>query len=155
MTAVHLRASRRLQGLTTPPARVGTLAARVTVTVNGDVDPENSETFFVDITNVTGATVAHRSALEIDPGHVAALAVRGEVLSALNRDEEALDEVCRLKADAIVVDKVSWELYQRVKPGNAEELMAEPDIDGALVGGASLDADEFAMIVKGSARRAR
>ena len=35
-----------------------------------------------------------------------------------------------------------------VKPGNAPELMAQPDIDGALVGGASLDADEFARIVK-------
>jgi triosephosphate isomerase len=35
-----------------------------------------------------------------------------------------------------------------VKPGNAAELMAQPDIDGALVGGASLDAAEFAAIVK-------
>ncbi len=35
-----------------------------------------------------------------------------------------------------------------VKPGNIVELMAQPDIDGALVGGASLDADEFAAIVQ-------
>ncbi|QGG95453.1 triose-phosphate isomerase [Actinomarinicola tropica] len=35
-----------------------------------------------------------------------------------------------------------------VKPGNAAELMAQPDIDGALVGGASLDADDFARIVQ-------
>ncbi len=35
-----------------------------------------------------------------------------------------------------------------VKPGNAAELMAQPDIDGALVGGASLDAADFAAIVK-------
>jgi triosephosphate isomerase (TIM) len=42
-----------------------------------------------------------------------------------------------------------------VKAGNAEELAAKPDIDGALVGGASLDADEFALIVKGSVRHAR
>ena len=34
-----------------------------------------------------------------------------------------------------------------VKPGNAAELMAQEDIDGALVGGASLDADSFAGIV--------
>jgi triosephosphate isomerase len=34
-----------------------------------------------------------------------------------------------------------------VKPANIKELMACPDIDGALVGGASLDADEFAAIV--------
>jgi len=35
-----------------------------------------------------------------------------------------------------------------VKPSNAAELMAQPDIDGALVGGASLDPDDFARIVK-------
>jgi triosephosphate isomerase (TIM) len=35
-----------------------------------------------------------------------------------------------------------------VKPANAAELMAQPDIDGALVGGASLDADDFGRIVQ-------
>ena len=35
-----------------------------------------------------------------------------------------------------------------VKPGNIREFMAHPDIDGALVGGASLDPEEFALIVK-------
>ena len=35
-----------------------------------------------------------------------------------------------------------------VKPTNTAELMAQPDIDGALVGGASLDPDDFARIVR-------
>ena len=35
-----------------------------------------------------------------------------------------------------------------VKPTNTAELMAQPDIDGALVGGASLDADDFSRIVR-------
>jgi triosephosphate isomerase len=35
-----------------------------------------------------------------------------------------------------------------VKPGNAEALLAEADIDGALVGGASLEAADFVAIVK-------
>ena len=35
-----------------------------------------------------------------------------------------------------------------VKPANVAELMAMPDIDGALVGGASLDAESFSRIVK-------
>ena len=35
-----------------------------------------------------------------------------------------------------------------VTPENAAELMAQPDIDGALVGGASLQADSFAAIVQ-------
>jgi triosephosphate isomerase (TIM) len=35
-----------------------------------------------------------------------------------------------------------------VKPGNIAELMAMPEIDGALVGGASLDPDDFARIIQ-------
>ncbi len=37
-----------------------------------------------------------------------------------------------------------------VKPDNIRELIAEPDVDGALVGGASLEVRSFADIVKGS-----
>ncbi|MFT5388129.1 MAG: triosephosphate isomerase [Candidatus Omnitrophota bacterium] len=39
-----------------------------------------------------------------------------------------------------------------VKPDNIDELIAQPDIDGALVGGASLKSDSFAGIVKGAAK---
>jgi triosephosphate isomerase len=35
-----------------------------------------------------------------------------------------------------------------VKPGNVDDLMAEPDVDGTLVGGASLDAESFVRIVR-------
>jgi triosephosphate isomerase len=35
-----------------------------------------------------------------------------------------------------------------VKPNNIADLMGMADIDGALVGGASLDADSFAAIVR-------
>jgi triosephosphate isomerase len=38
-----------------------------------------------------------------------------------------------------------------VKPDNAAELLAQPDIDGALVGGASLDVDSFAAICRAAA----
>jgi triosephosphate isomerase len=39
-----------------------------------------------------------------------------------------------------------------VNAGNAAELLAQPDIDGALVGGASLDPEEFATIVAAAPR---
>lgn len=39
-----------------------------------------------------------------------------------------------------------------VKPNNVESLMAQPDIDGALVGGASLEVADFVAIVKGAKR---
>ena len=35
-----------------------------------------------------------------------------------------------------------------VKPGNAEEIFSKPDVDGGLIGGASLKADDFLAIVK-------
>ncbi len=40
-----------------------------------------------------------------------------------------------------------------VKPSNAAELLAAPDVDGALVGGASLEADDFARVVRAAASR--
>src|SRR4249920_3271902 len=39
-----------------------------------------------------------------------------------------------------------------VKPENADELCAQPDVDGALVGGASLDGDSFASICRAATR---
>jgi triosephosphate isomerase len=40
-----------------------------------------------------------------------------------------------------------------VKPDNAAELITQADVDGFLVGGASLKADDFAAIVKAAAER--
>ena len=39
-----------------------------------------------------------------------------------------------------------------VKPENTAELMGQPDVDGALVGGASLEVDSFAAICQAAAR---
>lgn len=39
-----------------------------------------------------------------------------------------------------------------VKPGNMEEFMSQPNIDGALVGGASLQADDFAALIEIASR---
>jgi triosephosphate isomerase len=41
-----------------------------------------------------------------------------------------------------------------VKPSNADELLTQPDLDGALVGGASLSADNFIPIIDAGVRRA-
>ena len=51
-------------------------------------------------------------------------------------------------ADANIAAAVRIQYGGSVKAGNAAELMAQPDIDGALVGGASLDPDEFARIIQ-------
>jgi triosephosphate isomerase (TIM) len=49
-----------------------------------------------------------------------------------------------------VADEVRIQYGGSVKPGNAAELMSQADIDGALVGGASLDPRGFAEIVQGA-----
>ncbi len=53
--------------------------------------------------------------------------------------------------DQATADKVRIQYGGSVKPANAAELMAQPDIDGALVGGAALDPRSFAEIVKAAA----
>ena len=52
------------------------------------------------------------------------------------------------KYDDALAQGVRVQYGGSVKPGNIREFMAHPEIDGALVGGASLDPEEFALIVK-------
>jgi triosephosphate isomerase len=51
-----------------------------------------------------------------------------------------------------VADSIRIQYGGSVKPENAAELMSQPDVDGALVGGASLKATDFLAIVKGALR---
>jgi triosephosphate isomerase len=53
-----------------------------------------------------------------------------------------------LRARGAAADRVRILYGGSVKRDNAAELLALPDVDGALVGGASLDADDFAAIVE-------
>ena len=52
--------------------------------------------------------------------------------------------------DETVARRVRIQYGGSVKPSNARELMSLPDVDGALVGGASLEARSFADIIKNS-----
>ncbi|MFL6583467.1 MAG: triose-phosphate isomerase [Chthoniobacterales bacterium] len=51
-------------------------------------------------------------------------------------------------SEAATADKMRIQYGGSVKPDNAAKLMSQPDIDGALVGGASLDARSFVQIIK-------
>ena len=66
---------------------------------------------------------------------------------------EQAQEVCAFIRDVLrgrgaAADAVRILYGGSVKPDNAAELLALPDVDGALVGGASLDAVDFAAIVE-------
>ena len=52
--------------------------------------------------------------------------------------------------DETVAKRVRIQYGGSVKPSNARELMSQPDVDGALVGGAALTVRDFADIVKNS-----
>jgi triosephosphate isomerase len=49
-----------------------------------------------------------------------------------------------------VAQKIRVQYGGSVKPDNIEAFMAQPEVDGALVGGASLKADSFVALVKGA-----
>src|SRR2546430_14372664 len=56
-------------------------------------------------------------------------------------------QTLREMSDETTAERVRIQYGGSVKPENARELMSQPDIDGALVGGASLDPRSFAQIV--------
>ncbi|MGQ9628805.1 MAG: triose-phosphate isomerase [bacterium] len=65
--------------------------------------------------------------------------------------EEVHEYIRRLLAEAFgedVAERVRIQYGGSVRPDNIDDLMAQPDIDGALVGGASLKVEDFARIVK-------
>lgn len=73
--------------------------------------------------------------------------------TGLTASPEQAQEACEFirnllrSRDEAKADQVRILYGGSVKPGNAEELLALPDIDGALVGGAALDPDDFGAIV--------
>jgi triosephosphate isomerase (TIM) len=60
-------------------------------------------------------------------------------------------QVVEAKAGADAAGTLRVQYGGSVKPDNAAELLAQADIDGALVGGASLVADDFVAIIRGAA----
>ena len=71
--------------------------------------------------------------------------------------EQAQEAIAFIRAlvgdrDAQAAERVRVLYGGSVKPENAAELLALPDVDGALVGGASLDAESFAAIVQAAKR---
>lgn len=60
---------------------------------------------------------------------------------------EEANRVCWLIRSQLANKDVPIQYGGSVKPGNVDEIMAQPEIDGALVGGASLDAESFARLV--------
>ncbi len=89
-------------------------------------------------------TIAYEPVWAIGTGKTATTAQAQEVHAAIRK---ILRELGGTVADAMRI-----QYGGSVKPDNARELMSQPDVDGALVGGASLKAPDFLAIVKGALR---
>ncbi len=78
----------------------------------------------------------------------------GKVATPQQAEDVHLDlrKLIELRYNKEVAEKVRIQYGGSVKPDNAAQLLTQPDIDGALVGGASLKADQFMGIVAGAAR---
>ncbi len=98
---------------------------------------------FEDVTadQASTAVVAYEPIWAIGTGRNAEPADAGEVVQAIRA---ALSE----RFDAGVAGSVRVQYGGSVKPGNIRDFMAHPEIDGALVGGASLEPEDLALIVK-------
>jgi triosephosphate isomerase len=85
--------------------------------------------------------VAYEPVWAIGTGRAATAADAGEVIRLIR-------DTIETTFSTDVAESVRVQYGGSVKAGNIREFTAHPEIDGALVGGASLDPEEFALIVK-------
>jgi triosephosphate isomerase (TIM) len=81
------------------------------------------------------------------------LVVAYEPVWAIGTGRTATPEIAQ-EAHAFIKDLIDVPVLYggSVKPENAEELLRQPDVDGALVGGASLEVDSFSAICQAAVR---
>ena len=121
-------------GETLEEREAGRTAAVVTAQVQGSLAGLSA----ADLEQIV---VAYEPVWAIGTGKVATPAQAQEVHALIRSQLASL-------ASPAVAAKVRIQYGGSVKPDNAADLAAQPDIDGALVGGASLKADDFLGIAK-------
>lgn len=94
----------------------------------------------------------------VPAGKLSSLVIAYEPIWAIGTGRNAYPDDAQATISAIrstvrsvagdVADEIRIQYGGSVKSGNIAGFMAQPDIDGALVGGASLDPEEFALIVR-------
>ncbi|MEM9079721.1 MAG: triose-phosphate isomerase [Verrucomicrobiota bacterium] len=95
--------------------------------------------------------VPEKDALETVIAYEPVWAIGTGVTASPEQAQEAHAKVRLLLAEIYggdVADKIRIQYGGSVKPANAAELLGQPDIDGALVGGASLEVTSFLQIIE-------
>lgn len=90
---------------------------------------------------ITETIIAYEPIWAIGTGKTASSEEANEVCHAIR---QVVQEI----TNEAIAEKVVIQYGGSVKPANIEELLAQSDIDGALVGGASLEADSFLQLVE-------
>lgn len=121
-------------GETLEEREAGATEGKVLSQVRAALGNRNPET-------VAGLVVAYEPIWAIGTGKTATAQDAQSVIGAIRSEVKAL-------AGADAANAIRLQYGGSVKAANMAELMAQPDIDGALVGGASLDPDEFARIIR-------
>jgi triosephosphate isomerase len=138
------------------------LAKKVPAALAADLEPilcvgESDEAREAGETEVVLERQLQADLAEVADADIAKVVIAYEPIWAIGTGKvataEQAQEACAfirdvLRARGAAADDVRILYGGSVKPGNAAELLALPDVDGALVGGAALDAEDFAAIVE-------
>ena len=118
-----------------------------------ELDERKSESHFDVVT-----TQLRNALFQLDASQSSQIILAYEPVWAIGTGETASPEqaqemhahiraVLAAQYDAALAHSISILYGGSVKPANAQEIFSQPDVDGGLIGGASLKADDFAAIV--------
>lgn len=135
------------------------LAAKVVVALENDLEPilcvgETDAQREANETEAVLKTQVEAALANVPAEKLGDVVIAYEPVWAIGTGKVATNEMAqeacayiRSLLDASAADKVRILYGGSMKPENAAELLAQPDIDGGLIGGASLKADDFAALV--------
>ena len=138
---VNQKVKSALQHGLRPIMCVGETLAEREVGQAGSVIERQVQAGLADIVDITGLIVAYEPIWAIGTGLAATPEIAAEIMGGV------IGETLRVMFGT-VADEVSILYGGSVNPGNVTSFMCQDPIHGALVGGASLQADQFVEIVK-------